>query len=135
MGLYNVQYPNLELLEYKFQLILNKSENWQKKIKEYREENGAYAKYAMPEFDIIMFPQIWGSTITAFDICKDGTPAIGGCAMTKAYTVVIEEKITQTYGIFVDGRFAYLVTDPTDEFFEDLNNRNMASVSRANKRY
>lgn len=31
-----------------------------------------------PEFDLITFPQTWGSTCTGFDLASDGLPTIGG---------------------------------------------------------
>ena len=135
MALYNAKYPNLELIEYKFHQLLDKNENWINKIRNYKEQNPSGARYIMPEFDVIAFPQVWGSTVTAFDVCPDGSPAIGGCAMTKAYTVIVKEKLTETYGVFVDDQFCYLVINPSDNFFIDLKNRNMSSISKAKGRY
>ena len=125
------RYPNLELLEYKFMEILKRSDSFAKK----REE--LLSKRFMPpvEFDIDVFSQVWGSTCTAFDIDAEGRACIGGCAMTKAYTVVIKEESTGLYGVFVDGRFCYLVSDPNVNFLGDLRSRNMASVSEAKEKY
>lgn len=127
----NPKYPNLELIEYKFLQLLNQSEEWKEKVIELRKEN----KYARPEFEVIVFPQVWGSTNTAFDVCEDGTPSVGGCAMTKAYTTVIEETLTKTYGIFIGEKACYKVTDASDAFFSDLSDRNMASLSEAKEKY
>lgn len=126
------QYPNLELIEYKFKQLLHADNEWQEILKEVCKE-----KPFMPTetFDIIVFPQIWSSTCTAFDICEDGTPAYGGQAMTKAYTVVIEENLTNTYGVFIDGKACYKVYSPTDEFYNDLKNRKMKSLAGAEKCY
>lgn len=135
MAFGNTKYPNLELMEYKFRQILNKNEKWISKIRAYKEKNPSTARYVLPEFDITVFSQVWGSTITAYDVCPDGSPAIGGCAMTKAYTVVIEEKLTRTFGVFVDDQFCYIVLDPSDAFYEDLKNHDIASISRAKKSY
>ena len=131
MSLYNVKYPNLELIEYKFRQILNNDEEWKAKVNDAWEKN----RYIYPDFEVIVFPQVWGSTNTAFDVCKDGSPAIGGCAMTKAYTVVVKETLTETYGIFVDDRVCYKVDNPSDEFYKDLSERNMKSLSEAKKAY
>ena len=131
MSLYNVKYPNLELLIYQFKQMLEQDEKWVERIKESKKKN----PYMFPEFDVIVFPQLWGSTSTAFDICKDGSPAIGGCAMTKAYTVVIEETLTETYGVFVDNKPCYMVDNPSDEFYQNLSERNMKSLSAAKKSY
>ena len=130
-GLYNVKYPNLELIEYKFRQILNDDEEWKKKVMEAREKN----RYICPDYEAIVFPQVWGSTNTAFDVCEDGSPVIGGCAMTKAYTVVVKETLTETYGVFVDDKACYIVDNPSNEFYKDLSERNMKSLSEAKKAY
>lgn len=131
MNLYNVKYPNLELIEYKFRQILNGDEEWKKKVKEVREKN----RYIYPDYEAIVFPQVWGSTSTAFDVCEDGSPAIGGCAMTKAYTVVVKETLTETYGVFVDDKACYIVDNPSNEFYKDLSEHNIKSRSEAKKAY
>ena len=97
-------YPNLELMEYKFEHYLINNRGWMKKIVELKTESGN--KYFSPEFDIFVFPQFWGSTTTAFDVCEDGSPAMGGQAITKAYTVVIREDRTETYGVLLMTSFA-----------------------------
>ena len=53
--------------------------------------------------------------------------------MTKAYTVVIEEKLTRTFGVFVDDQFCYIVLNPSDAFYEDLKNHDIASINRARR--
>lgn len=125
------EYPNLELIEYKFIQQLHKSAEWEEKVKKIWEKN----RFARPEFSVNVFPQIWGSTCTAFDVCKDGSPAIGGMAMTKAYTTVIEETLTETFGVFIGDKPCYMVTDAPEQFFSDLAARSMASLSEAKKRY
>lgn len=131
MSIYNPEYPNLGLIEYMFWLQLNNDEEYKKKVKGLRDKN----PYVRPDIDVVVFSQIWGSTCTAFDVCEDGSPALGGQAMTRAYTTVIKETLTGTYGVFIDNRPCYLVTNPTDEFYADLSERNMASLSVAKKRY
>ncbi len=131
MSLYNVKYPNLELLVYQFKQVLNQDGEWVGKIKAAREER----RHVFPEFDVTVFPQIWGSTSTAFDVCEDGSLALGGSAMTKAYTVVVKETLTETYGVFVDDRLCYIVDNPSSEFYKDLSDRNMKRLSEAKKAY
>ena len=114
----NINYPNLELLEYQF---------IQEIAKRYKLKN--------PKITAEMFLQMWGSTATAFDICDDGSPAIGGCAMTEAYTVIFHERNSDIYGIFVDNKPCYLVTNPSEKFLEDIKNKNIASKSEANQIY
>lgn len=113
-------YPNLELIEYKVKQLLAADEEFTSK---------------RTEFDMIVFPQIWGSTCTGFDVCPDGSPAVGGCAMTKEYTTVVHEITTATYIVCFGNQPCYKVTDPTDDFFSDLSARRMARLSESQKRY
>lgn len=112
-------FPNLELIEHKATelALLDK------------------ALSSPPEFDLITFPQTWGSTCTGFDLTSDGLPAIGGSAMTKEYTTVAHELKTDVYYIFFGGRPCYKVAEAGKNFFSDLNSRNMASLSQAKQRY
>nr|DAZ30843.1 MAG TPA: hypothetical protein [Caudoviricetes sp.] len=92
-------------------------------------------KYALVEIEAVMFPQIWGSTCTGFDVTENGSPTLGGCAMTKEYTTVIHELVTDTYIIFFGEKMCYEVTNANAEFYEDLQKRQMASLSEAKRRY
>lgn len=127
----NPTYPNLELLEYKALECLNHKKEFLQKITEIRETN----KWARPYFDVIVFSQTWGSTCTGFDIMEDGYPTIGGSAMTKEYTSVFHELVTDTYVVFFGNRPCYAVDNPTENFFQDLKNHNLASLSEAKKKY
>ena len=113
--------PNLELLQYKVEQLI------------YREEQGK--QYVPCDFDVIMFPQIWGSTCLGFDRTKTGGAAISCSAMTKAYTTVFHEKNRDMFFIFFDGRIAYSVDHANDIFHEDLKNYCLKSVSDAMKFY
>lgn len=139
MSLYRPEIPNLELLEYQFKHILIDNPEWNKMLEEKQSNTRNLLnfshKYTCLNFDIEVFPQIWGSTITAFDITKDGYPAIGGQAMTKAYTTVIKENFTEVYGVFVDNKLCYIVTEPTEKFYQDLKNKNMQSLKYAKELY
>lgn len=119
-----VTYPNLELIDYKASLILSED-------KEFSEKLGK----RIPEYNLEVFPQIWSSTCTGFDICSDGSPAIGGCAMTREYTTVVHEVVTDTYLVFFGNHPCYMVTEPNENFYSDLSARNMASLSKSKKRY
>lgn len=127
----NARYPNLELLEYKARVALSRDEEFLE-IFEERKKN---KKYAYAGIDAVMFPQIWGSTCTGFDITEDGSPALGGCAMTKEYTTVLHELLTDTYIIFFGEKMCYKVTNANAEFYEDLQKRRMSSLSEAKRRY
>lgn len=112
-------FPNLELIEHKATelALLDKTLSSQ------------------PEFDLITFPQTWGSTCTGFDLTSDGLPAIGGSAMTKEYTTVTHELKTDVYYIFFGNRPCYKVTKAGKNFFNDLKHHRMASLSQAKQRY
>lgn len=127
----NTRYPNLELLEYKARAELSSDEEFLKIFEEMKKNK----KYVYAEIDAVMFPQIWGSTCTGFDVNEDGSPAWGGCAMTKEYTTVLHELLTDTYIIFFGEKMCYKVTNANAEFYEDLQKRQMASLSEAKRRY
>lgn len=131
MSMMNPNYPNLELLEYKAKQILAKDEEFAEKVRKIRETK----RYASIDFEAIVFPQVWGSTCTGFDVCEDGSPTIGGCAMTKEYTTIIHELLTDTYIVCFGDRPCYSVTDANEEFISDFKLRNMASLSEAKKKY
>lgn len=127
----NARYPNLELLEYKAIMYLSRDKEFVRILDEKKRDN----KYALVEIEAVMFPQIWGSTCTGFDVTEDGSPAWGGCAMTKEYTTVLHELLTDTYIIFFGEKMCYKVTNANAEFYEDLQKRQMASLSEAKRRY
>lgn len=127
----NARYPNLELLEYKAGAALSRDEEFLKIFEEKKKNK----KYVYAEIDAVVFPQIWGSTCTGFDVTEDGSPAWGGCAMTKEYTTVFHELLTDTYIIFFGEKMCYKVTNANAEFYEDLQKRQMASLSEAKRRY
>ena len=127
----NARYPNLELLEYKARVALSKDEEFLKNFEAKRKDN----KYVYSEIDAVVFPQIWGSTCTGFDVTEDGSPTLGGCAMTKEYTMVLHELATDIYIIFFGEKMCYKVTNANVELFEDLKKRHMASLSEAKRRY
>lgn len=77
--------------------------------------------------DIRIFSQTWGSTALGFG-------GIGGDALTTASTTVIRLGNGQ-WPVFFGSRLAYVVENPTKEFFEDLHNGRMADCFTAAKRY
>lgn len=77
--------------------------------------------------DIFVFTETWGSTALGFG-------GIGGSAMTTTWTHVVSTSDGK-YHIFFDGRHAYSVENPTEEFKHDLGNRFMKSVEEASKVY
>lgn len=131
MSLMHAKYPNLELLEFKARVMLSKDSEFTEEVDKKRKEN----KYRSVEFEAIVFSQMWGSTCTGFDVLKDGSPAIGGCAMTKEYTTVMHELLTDSYIVFFGAEPCYKATNANETFFDDLAKRRMASLSEAKKAY
>lgn len=125
------KYPNLELLEYIAKQMFNKDESIKKKLEEIRKNN----RYAVIEFETEVFPQLWGSTCTGFDETEDGDLVMSGCAMTKAYTCVFHELLTDIYIVFFDDRPCYMVKNANQVFREDLKNRNLCGLHDAKLRY
>lgn len=78
-------------------------------------------------YDVFVFTQTWGSTALGFS-------GIGGAAMTTAWTHVVLTSDGK-YHIFFDGRYAYSVENPTEEFKHDLETRFMKSVDVARNLY
>lgn len=125
-----VRLPNLDLLMYKAMLYFQQDKEFLEKRDELKLQN-----YQAITFDIETFPQTWGSTCTGFDITEDGKATVGGCAMTTEYTTVVRARRLNAYVIFFGDRICYAVHDPGKEFYDDLMNRNLASLSEAKKRY
>lgn len=78
--------------------------------------------------NVISFIQTWPNTALGFDY------SFAGQAITPAYTTVVETLDGKFY-IFFNGRFAYCVENPTDEFRRDLSSLSMRSVSEAREKY
>lgn len=124
-------YPNIELLVYKAEQLLASDTEFQEAWKKAKGE----CQYLPIELNVDVFPQVWGSTCTGFDVCPDGSPAISGCAMTKEYTTVVSENRTGFHVVFFGDRPCYKVSDAKDAFFEDMKDRNMAGLKMAMERY
>lgn len=123
-----MEYPNLELMAYKAELILQNNSNFRES---FEKETKDYLFKMRPDFEVFVFPQVWGTTALGFDF--PGTMA--GQAFTRAYTTVVHECVTDTYVVFFGGTMAYYVTNATETFYEDLRNQNMKSVGQARDVY
>lgn len=113
-------------------LLSKKDKDLSNKFKKAKEKRGRFSGF---DFVAEVFIQMWGSTCTAFDICDNGSPAIGGCAMTEAYTVVMHERLTDTYFVFVNNEFCYCVENANQIFLDDLKEHQIRSLSEAKKVY
>lgn len=127
------RYPNLELLEYKAKQLLSQDKEFLSAVEAYKKENNT--KYACFNFNTTMFPQVWGSTCTGFDVVADGSQAIGGSAMTKEYTTILCETLTGSYIVCFGDRPCYKVTNPSEDFINDMHQHRMVSLSEAKGRY
>lgn len=125
-------YPNLELMEYQSFIVIKNSEELLKKFEDAKAKQGRFTRV---DFTAEVFIQMWGNTNTAFDVCPDGSPTIGGCAMTEAYTVVMHERTTDVYFVFVDNKLCYYVENANQVFLTDLKEHNIKSLSEAKKAY
>lgn len=126
-----LRYPDMELLEYKVSLILSEDKVFCREIRDAKEKR----KYVCAELEAMMFPQIWGSTCTGFDITEKGEPTIGGSAITKEYTTVFHELTTDIYVVCFGERPCYMVHNANETFFDDLKRKQMRSLSQAKKVY
>lgn len=131
MSLLNDGVPNLELVLYKTQQLLMNDKEFIQTIAELKEQG----KNPYINLSLDVFPQMWGSTTTGFDVTASGEPTIGGRAMTEEYTVVVHERTTGCYCVFFGERPCYIVTNANDDFLHDLKNHNLASLSEAKKKY
>ena len=120
--------PNLELLMYKASSIFLQEEEFLLKARKLK-------NYEILDIEVETFPQTSGSTCTGFDITEDGKSTVGGCAITTEYTTVVHEKRTDFYSVFFGDRPCYAVHNPTKEFYEDLKERHLVSLSESKERY
>lgn len=121
---YTVGLPNLELIEYKVTEGLKNNEIFIERFNKCREKN----KYIYCDLDFNMFSQWWGNTTGGFE-------GIGGCAMTKEYTVVVYERNTDIYIVCFGDKPCYVVVDANDTFMEDLKNHSIAGLKTSKERY
>jgi len=114
-------YPNLKLIEFKAQQILNRM--------------GMGEDNPQLDFSLIMFPQVWDGTCTGFDIMPNGKPVFNSSAITKEYTTVVRISPFDVYCVFFGNKMAYACSKPNKNFLNDLKEQNMASISRSKWRY
>lgn len=118
------KYPNFELIEYKFLEALSQR----------------YPEYSSVNADIALdaFPQLWPNTAGGFD-----QGGFSGQAFTEQYTTVISkifetpdsEEYSYIFGVFFGNDLAYLVAQPNEVFYQDLNSRSMKSMGQAKNSY
>lgn len=75
--------------------------------------------------EVTQFPQVWPSTALGFG-------GIGGASMTTADTTIITGERDEA-AVYFAGRFAYLVKQPNEEFYEALRRQQLAPVSKFKK--
>lgn len=55
--------------------------------------------------------------------------------MTETYTVVMHERLTDIYFVFVNGRLCYYVENANQTFLDDLKEHNIKPLSKAKESY
>lgn len=130
------EYPNLELIEYKFKEVLS---IFKKKYESPDEP------WFIDKLSADVFLQTWSNTATGFD--KENY--VSGQAFTDAYTTVFRatwvkeiekyqyERVDDVvvYGVFFGNNLAYTVTNPNGHFYNDLEQRDMYSQKYALREY
>jgi hypothetical protein len=108
-SIYNALYVTLGEQEYESRDFSSKELKYVKKTRHLE----------VREIDVVMFPQMWGSTALGFG-------GLGGQAITTAYTVVISHG--RTHVVYFNGRFAYKVERPNELFYAHVKNQDMLPV-------
>lgn len=80
------------------------------------------------DLEVYMFPQVWGDTSLGFG-------GIGGQMVCSALTTIMGDAQNNVWGVFFGECCAYIVTDPTPQFWEDIRNWCMADVMSAHSKY
>lgn len=117
----------MDIPEINIQKILTECKSTLPKLKTYTGKD--------PVFNMMAFPQTWGSTCTAFDETPEGFPVISGDAITEAYTVVVFEKRSNIYFVYIENRPCYIVENPNKMFLIDLKDHRLKSLHDAKKAY
>ena len=106
-------YPNIDLLAYRFQETLVKNHTDGHKV-------------FIPDTDVYVFPQTWGSTSGGFS--EPGY--VSGCAITKELTTVLINRNQNCAMVCFGNRPAYFVTPLTRKFWADFYKQDMKGISR-----
>lgn len=114
--------PNLELVVWKAKSLLAQNTEFLQRIID--------NKVDTTEFDVLLFPQWWGTAATGFDDYQ-----ISQQVMTKEYTTVVHEIATDSYVVCFGEKTCYLVIGPNKEFLEDLEQHKLAAIGQAKYRY
>ena len=91
------------------------------RIKDHLEETMGNQYIDDSDYDFTVFSQSWGDSSLGFG-------GIGAQMITSAYTVIIIFEPTGIAGVYFNGKFAYIVERPNENFYKDLLNREMKSV-------
>lgn len=80
------------------------------------------------DLEVYMFPQVWGSTSLGFG-------GMGGQMICSELTTIMGDAQNNVWGVFFGERCAYIVTNPTPEFWNDAREWCMESVPQAHIKY
>lgn len=110
-----------------FPAIVYRDRDWEH-YRKTREDRYISKTRPHTEYDIevyAMFIQTWGSTALGFG-------GLGGQAITDAYTIVLKSTAGLGYSVYFNGRFAYYIARPNQQFFKDIGDRCLSAVKPAN---
>lgn len=111
-----MNYPNLELLDYKTRLLLKQNEKFIKAAEKVKLNNRFSITAMSVGLEAKLFMQTWGNTGCGIDIDNNGHPYMVGDAMTNAYTVVFYESIFKQYFVYFNSQLAYVITKANKNF-------------------
>jgi hypothetical protein len=78
------------------------------------------------DLGVVMFPQMWGDTSCGFG-------GMAGQGFSSAYTVVLTDENAGIIFVYINSRFAYLVTRPSDYFHECMREQRFPGASNKAK--
>jgi hypothetical protein len=84
-------------------------------------------EWGWQNIDVYSFPQLWGSTTCGFG-------GVGGCAMTRAQTIVLISDCRSKVAVFIHGKLAYKINKPNKKFFQDLSQFELVGAYNFKKR-
>ena len=108
-------YPNIGLLEYRFNEVLLSEHNSSKRF--------------IPDCDVFMFPQTWPNTGGGF--ARKGY--FYGNAITRQYTTVLINRYENAAMVCFGDKPAYFVKPVPNTFYADLRDQSMAGVGNTNR--
>lgn len=126
-----MNYPNLELLDYKVQLYLKYDKNWFETYRKVYKQ-----KYTFNITSIVLVAEMFKQTFPNTACLNDNDDGVFcGQAFTDAYITIFYEPLTNIYVVCCNNEVVYKVEEPTETFLKDLKDRKLATLSLAKEIY